>query len=102
MAAPIGEKLVPVEFDQAARHQSVLSGRAVADLEVERLASNSMRLIDATAICSALSHVAERFVVMTRGAFGDAVPTMVASIRHIPVLVAEPADRSQNAEVPAS
>jgi hypothetical protein len=102
IAAAIGEKLVLVESDQAAGHQSVLSDRAVADLEVERLASKSMRRIDATAICSSLSHVAERLVVMTRGAFGDAVPAMVASIRHIPVLVAEPADRSQNAEVPAS
>jgi len=103
IAAAIGEKLVLVESDQAARHQSTLSDRAGADLEVERLVAKSMRLTDATAICAALSHVAERLVVMTRGAFDDAVPAMVASMRHIPVLVAEPAaDRSQNGEAPAS
>jgi hypothetical protein len=43
------------------------------------------------------------FTGSTRGAFDDAVPAMVASIRHIPVLVVQPSGyRSQNGEVPAN
>jgi hypothetical protein len=102
IAAAIGEKLVLVESDRAAGHQSALSEHIAADLEVERLAPKSVRLIDAAAVCSALSQVTERLVVMTRGAFDDAVPAMVASIRHIPVLVAEPATRHDpSGEAPA-
>jgi hypothetical protein len=103
VAAAIGEKLVLVESDQAAWRQSALSDPGVADLEAERLAPKLVRLTDSSGICSALSHVAERLVVMTRGAFDDAVPAMVASIRHIPVLVVQPSGyRSQNGEVPAN
>jgi hypothetical protein len=90
VAAAIGEKLVVVESDQAAGHQSALGGHALADLEVERLTPKIAQLTDADGICSALAHVAERLVVMTRGSFDDAVPAMVASMRHILVLVVEP------------
>jgi len=84
IAAAIGEKLVLVGSDRATGEQSA------PGIEVEHLTPKIARLTDAPGICSALAHVAERLVVMTRGAFDDATPAMVASMRHIPVLVVEP------------
>lgn len=90
IAAATGEKLVLVESDRAAGRQSAPADPSVAGLEIEHLAPKITRLTDASGICSALSPVAERLVVMTRGAFDDAAPATVASMRHIPVLVVEP------------
>jgi hypothetical protein len=84
IAVAIGEKLVLVESNRAADQQFA------PGLEVEHLTPKIARLTDAAGICSALAHVAERLVVMTRGVFDDAAPGIVASMRHIPVLIVEP------------
>jgi len=103
IAAAIGERLVLVESGQAAGHQPALRNHGLVDFEVEHLVPKIARVTDAAGICSVLAHCAERLVVMTRGAFDDATPAMVASLRHIPVLVVEPpAQHDQTGGVPAN
>ena len=103
VAAAIGEKLVVVGSDHVADHQSVLDTLGPPGLDVERVVLKNMRPTDAAGICSALAHVTERLLVMTRGAFSDAVPALVASLRHIPVLFVEPpSDCDQTEVVPAT
>jgi len=65
---------------------------------VGRLPPERLYRIAAPEICSAIAQVTERLVVTTRGALDDAVPAMVASTRHIPVLVVEPSARPDRRE----
>lgn len=104
IAAAFGEKLVLLETDRAADHQSALTDHGgIEYAKVEHLVPNLARLTGAAELCSALAHVTDRLVVMTRGAFDDAVPATVASMRHIPVLIIEPSSRrDRNPEVAVS
>ncbi len=103
VATAVGEKLVLVATDPAAGQKSALGNHnGPIGLEVERLAPKLARLTDAVGVCSAVAHVAERLVVMTRGAFDDAVPAMVAAMRHVPVLVVEPPARRDPDEAPST
>jgi hypothetical protein len=45
--------------------------------------------VDGPTIASALHHLRERLVVMTRG--NNSIPMIVASLRRVPVLIVEPA-----------
>lgn len=98
IAAATGERVVLLQSDHGTGEQGVLADVSLAGVEIDRLPPKFRRPTDAVGICQALNHTAERLVVMRRGAFDDSVPAMVASLRHIPVLVVEPATLQQRGD----
>lgn len=87
LAASTRERLVVVEaFDHSSPPPPAAKKRS---LGYERRELPRAHLSD-KGIESVLRGLNERLVVLTRGSFDDAIPLIIASRRHIPVLVVEP------------
>ena len=79
-----GQRVSSSDLDEAARAVGVT---------VESM-SSSAAPIDGRTLAAALAPLRERLVVVTRGTFDDVVPSIVASLRAVPVLVLEPAKQA--------
>jgi hypothetical protein len=86
IAACAREDLIVLEAFAAAQAASAEASDD-SGVTVVRMPAAAARLSDAAGISSALRPLHERLVVITRGAFPDPVASMVASIRHDPVLI---------------
>ena len=91
IAVTAGEDLVVVEADHLPAAGPSARAISLGDLKVIRI-SLPRELASAVGIAAALSAVRDRLVVISRDAFGDALPLALAAVRGVPVLVMEPAD----------
>jgi hypothetical protein len=62
-----------------------------APIQARRMSVPETQLLHSAGISAAFTRLHERLVVVTRGAFDDAVAAMIASIRRVPVLIIEAA-----------
>jgi hypothetical protein len=87
MQACAREDLIVLEAFAAADQAVSAEASDDSGVAIARMPAAAVRLSDAAGISSAFRPLHERLVVMTRGAFPDPVSSMVASIRHDPVLI---------------
>jgi hypothetical protein len=85
------EELVIIEADgHDAEDARIRTLAADAGLTIKRITNAKIRLPDPATCAQAFRQVQERLIVMTRGAFQDAVASTIAAARRVPVLVVEP------------
>jgi hypothetical protein len=92
IAAALKQDLLIIEVSQDLRPQESMV--EIVDLKTKRVFVDKDALSRAPAIASVFRQLNERLVVITRGAFGEEVPSLIASLRSVPVLVIEAAERS--------
>ena len=85
VAAAAKEDLIIVDTFESDGEKWSSEVRMPTGVRLRRISATPHRPINASGICFALRQISERLVVMTRG--DDAVPSMIASMRHVPVLV---------------
>ena len=85
VAAAAKEDLIVVDTFASDGEKRLSEVRMPTGVRVRRISANPHRPINASSISFALRQISERLVVMTRG--DDAVPSMIASMRYVPVLV---------------
>lgn len=82
------EDLIIVELSPSAGHASASPGRTTLETRSPHLTAAADGPKSVRSIDSALRHVRERLIVMTRK--DDEVPSALATMRQVPVLVIEP------------
>jgi hypothetical protein len=88
IAVAAKEELVVVELFASAGGGGSLTENALTETRVRRLSAGGAGSISVAAVDSALRHVRERLIVMTRK--DDEAPSAIAAKRQVPILVIEP------------
>ena len=90
IAGAAKEDLIVIETFVPRDENAAYQARLPAGIRGKRVSVTRDRNqpLDPLLVTSALRHVKERLLVMTRG--DDAVASMIAAIRHVPILIVEP------------
>ncbi|MGZ3410975.1 MAG: hypothetical protein ACXU80_11530 [Xanthobacteraceae bacterium] len=91
------EKLVILDVDRIGADDPGIKELAVGlGLTIEHINATGIQLSDADTCAQAFHGLQERLVVITTNAMAHHVATSIASSRHVPVLVIEPAEMTPN------